>query len=65
MSGPLPDKSYYVIGAGIASIVVSAIAVILRCCSRSLVKAGFWWDDYITILSLVRQSISALELPMY
>lgn len=51
--GPLPDKISRVVGAAIVATVVPTIAVALRCCSRRLVKAGFWWDDWILLISLV------------
>ena len=54
--GPLPDKGYHVVEAAIAAIVVSTVAVILRCISRGLAKAGFWWDDWIILISLVRNN---------
>ena len=60
--GPLPDKGYHVLGAAIAAIVVSTVAVILRCVSRGLVKAGFWWDDWIILISLVKTTPSLLSL---
>ena len=55
--GPLPDKSFHVVGAAIVAIVVPTIAVALRCCSRGLAEAGFWWDDWIIIISLVVNSL--------
>ncbi len=45
MPGPLLDKSFHVVGAAIVAIVVPTIAVALRCCSRELAKAGFWWHN--------------------
>ena len=61
MSGPLPDKGFNVVGAAIAAVVVSTVAVVLRCCSRGLAKAGFWWDDWIIIASLVMKSPLLLD----
>lgn len=57
--GPLPDKGHYVIGAAIAAIVASTVAVILRGCSRAMAKAGFWWDDWLIIVSLVMAFFSS------
>jgi len=52
VSGPLPDRSFHVVEAAIVAIVVPTIAVVFRCCSRTLAKAGFWWDDWVIIVSL-------------
>ena len=54
--GPLPDRGYHVVVAAIAAIIVSTVAVILRCVSRGLAKAGFWWDDWIILISLVKNN---------
>ena len=51
--GPLPDRSPHVIAAAIFALFFSTIAVLLRCISRKLSKASFWWDDWIIIISLV------------
>lgn len=55
MSGPVPDKGGYIVGTAVAAAIVTTITVALRCCSRRLTKAGFWWDDWVIIASLVRQ----------
>ena len=42
-----------VAGLQVFLIVCSAVVTLLRCVSRSLSKAGFWWDDYTILLALV------------
>ena len=34
-------------------IIVASIATLLRVVSRTQSKAGLWWDDYLSLLSLV------------
>ena len=35
-------------------IVLTSVTTLLRVISRTQSKAGLWWDDYLSILALVR-----------
>ncbi|KAL4918830.1 hypothetical protein BDW62DRAFT_200472 [Aspergillus aurantiobrunneus] len=37
----------------IATVVSATIAVLLRFISRSIAKAGLWWDDWVIMVSLI------------
>ncbi|KAL4941124.1 hypothetical protein BDV06DRAFT_223418 [Aspergillus oleicola] len=37
----------------IVTVVAATIAVVLRFISRSIAKAGFWWDDWVIVASLI------------
>ena len=47
------NRGPWVIGVAAGAIAFTAVAVALRCWSRALAKAGFWWDDYTILISLV------------
>ena len=48
------DKGPRVNAANYAFLVLSTIAVILRFCGRFVGhKAGFWWDDWLSLTALV------------
>ena len=48
------DRGPWVIGVAAGAIVFTTVAVALRCWSRTLVKAGLWWDDWTILISLVK-----------
>ena len=48
------DRGPWVVGVSAGCVAFTVAAVALRFWSRALVKAGFWWDDYTILLSLVR-----------
>ena len=47
------DQKGRLVGSMITLLVLSTFFVCLRLLSRKLSKAGFWLDDYLTILALV------------
>ena len=55
MSPPtIEDKGFQVNAVSYAFLVLSTIAVALRFCGRYVAhKAGFWWDDWLSLASLV------------
>ena len=49
----VPDKSPLIIAVCSVLIFFTVLAIALRFLSRSLAKAGFWWDDWLSLLTLV------------
>lgn len=47
------DITWHIYVGTIAAIVPATIAVALRFFARYVSSAGFWWDDYTIVLSLV------------
>ena len=58
VAGPPPgidlaaDQGRRVVSSGIALLVLSTSFVILRFASRSIANAGYWWDDFLVVVSL-------------
>ena len=51
----VPNKGPRLDAAAYIMLVLVTIAVALRFCSRYVShKAGFWWDDWIALIALVR-----------
>lgn len=44
---------------------LALIAVVLRFTARRMSNAGLWYDDYMTILALVRQEITRQGFLLY
>ena len=56
------DRSSDVLVVAIVMIVVSTLAVGLRCWSRYVAhKAEMWWDDWLSLLALVSLILFALS----
>ena len=50
----IEDKGRQVVSISYAFLALSTIAVVLRFCGRLVGhKAGFWWDDWLSLASLV------------
>ena len=48
------NKGAQVVSTSYAFLVLSTIAVVLRFCGRFVAhKAGLWWDDWLSLASLV------------
>ena len=47
------DKGPRVISSGIALIILPTLFVIVRFVSRTIARAGFWWDDLLVVVSLL------------
>lgn len=58
MSGhTIEDRGHRVKAANYALLVLGTLAVILRFCGRYIAhKAGFWWDDWLSLVALVSLS---------
>ena len=48
------DQQGRIVGSMITLLILSTAFVMLRMLSRKLSKAGFWLDDYLVVLALVR-----------
>lgn len=60
------DRQVQLIAVIITCLVLSTLAVVLRLLVRWFSAAGFWWDDGVVILALVRLStIPILEFDAY
>lgn len=57
------NKGPWVVGVCAGAISFTAVAVALRCWSRTLTKAGFWWDDWTILISLVSWYSSIIFIP--
>lgn len=67
LEGPPPpgidiyaDQRSRIIGSSVAIIVITITSVGLRLLSRKLSRAGFWWDDYLTIVALIFSAVGVL-----
>ncbi|KAL4947390.1 hypothetical protein BDW69DRAFT_178501 [Aspergillus filifer] len=47
------DIAYQIWVGTIVTVVAATIAVVLRFISRYIAKAGFWWDDWVIVASLL------------
>ncbi|KAL9003497.1 MAG: hypothetical protein Q9188_003638 [Gyalolechia gomerana] len=47
------DQRGRIIGSLTAIVVITTIVVALRLLSRRVARAGFWWDDYLSVFALV------------
>ncbi len=57
-SSTAADKGPQVNAANYAFLVLSTVAVVLRFNGRYVAhKAGFWWDDWLSLAALVSISI--------
>ena len=48
------DLTAQIRGIFIALIPLSVVAVLLRFVSRRLARSRLWWDDWLTVVALVR-----------
>ena len=48
------SKAPLILGTSTCLMVVSVVAVALRFLSRKLSGAGFWWDDWMCMIALVK-----------
>ena len=50
----IEDKGHQLNAVSYAFLVLSTMAVALRFCGRFVAhKAGFWWDDWLSLAALV------------
>lgn len=51
----VPNQGPHIDAAAYIMLILVTIAVALRFCSRYVAhKAGFWWDDWLALIALVR-----------
>ena len=50
---PYNGEQKHLLAVEISLAILATIAVALRFYSRSLVKARFWWDDFVILFALV------------
>lgn len=53
---PQDDISWRIWVGTLTTVIPATIIVILRFVSRHASRAGFWWDDYTIVISLVNTS---------
>ncbi|KAL4810186.1 hypothetical protein BDV18DRAFT_54216 [Aspergillus unguis] len=53
VTGTTEDIDYQIWVGTIATVVPATIAVILRFIWRHISRAGFWWDDWVIVASLI------------
>ncbi|KAI9374760.1 hypothetical protein BJX61DRAFT_532116 [Aspergillus egyptiacus] len=46
------DISYQIWAGTLATVIPATFAVVLRFLSRWIAKAGYWWDDWVIVVSL-------------
>ena len=57
----VPDRGPLIIAVCSVLISLTVLAIALRFLSRRLAKAGFWWDDWLSLLTLVRNRFVMLR----
>ena len=68
MEGPPPGTDLSasqvprLLGVNIATFCLAVIAIILRFTARRLTHAVFWWDDWLMLPAIVRQTAQQFNL---
>ena len=57
----LVGRQPLIVGISAALLVVSTVSTVVRFLSRRL-RAGFWWDDWCSLLATVRSYIPAQDI---
>ena len=54
------SRSAGIIATAVIGLIIATVAIVLRFWSRKISKAGFYWDDWFALASLVSSLRSTL-----